>query len=51
MNGAYCANLDCEYNENGCGCGYEGSISLDATGTCESFRYKDFVPEQEANNA
>ena len=43
---AYCENEQCEYNEDGC-CEYEGTLSMDSSGFCKRFRYKDRESEEE----
>ena len=36
---AYCANIECEYNEDGLTCECEKTLSLDSNGVCENFRF------------
>lgn len=38
---AYCSNEDCEYNEDGCTCGYEDTLRLDHNGVCTVFMWRD----------
>lgn len=46
MNGAYCSNEQCEYNENG-GCECEDTITIDEDGMCQSMEYKFYISTRE----